>query len=57
MNPRKFTSPFRVVGLILLLTAVYVGVSSNLTHASAPAKTSAGVPTWESTRETSVPIA
>src|SRR6185369_4203155 len=44
MNPRKFTSPVRVVCLILLLAAVYVAVSSNLTRASAPAKTSADVP-------------
>src|SRR5437870_49419 len=44
MNPPKFTSPFRVICLILLLAAVYVGVSSNLTHASAPVKTSADVP-------------
>src|SRR5215213_3378193 len=36
--------PFILVSLILLLTAVYVGGSSNLTHASAPVKTSVDIP-------------
>ena len=40
MNPRRFTSPFRIVYLILLLATVCVDISSNLTHASAPAKSS-----------------
>src|SRR5215467_10930656 len=44
MNSRRFTSSFRLVCLILLLAAVYAGVSSNLTHASARAKTSADIP-------------
>jgi gluconolactonase len=44
MNPRRFNSSFRVVCLILALTAVYVGISSDLTHASASMKTSADVP-------------
>src|ERR1043166_7538017 len=44
MNPRRFTSTFRLVYLVLLIAAVYVGVTSNLTHASAPVKTSADVP-------------
>src|ERR1044071_4811754 len=44
MNSRKFRSLFKVFCLILLLAAVYVGVSSNLTHASASVKTSADVP-------------
>jgi gluconolactonase len=44
MNPRTLMSPFRVVCLMLLLTVVYVAVSSNLTHASASSKTSADVP-------------
>src|SRR5215510_11583787 len=44
MNPRRFTSSFRLVCLILLLAAAYAAVSSNLTYASAPAKTSADVP-------------
>ena len=44
MNSRRFTSSVRLVCLILLLAAVYVGVSSDLSHASTPVKTSAGVP-------------
>ena len=44
MKPRRFTSPFRVVGLILLVAAAYVVVIANLTNAAAPAKTSADVP-------------
>jgi len=45
MNPRRFTSPFRVVYLILLLATVYVDISSNLTHASAPAERSTNTQT------------
>ena len=44
MNPHGWRAPFRVAGLILLLGIVYVGIWSNLTQASALAKTSADVP-------------
>jgi gluconolactonase len=45
MSPHRFKSPFRVVSLIFVLAAIYVGVSSNLSRASALVKTSAEVPT------------
>ncbi len=45
MNPRKLFSSFSLVGLIFLVAAVYIGVSSNLTHASSATKTSASIPT------------
>lgn len=35
---------FRLICLIFLLAAVYAGVSSNMSHATAPSKTSANVP-------------
>src|ERR1041385_891430 len=41
----SFTSPFRLICLILLLTAIYVAVSPDLSHASASIKTAADVPT------------
>ena len=44
MNPRKFTSLFRVACLLLLLAGVYAGVSSRLSQAAAPLKTAADVP-------------
>jgi hypothetical protein len=44
MNARRFTSSFRLACLILLLAAVYVGVSSDLGHASTPVKTAADIP-------------
>ncbi len=39
MNPRRFTSLFKVVCLTFLLAAAYVGISSNLTHASTGTQT------------------
>ena len=45
MNPYRFTALFRVVCLIFLVAAVYVGISSNLSHASAPAETSTNTQT------------
>jgi gluconolactonase len=44
MSSRRFTPPLSVVFLILLLAGLYVGLSSNLSHASEPIKTSADVP-------------
>src|SRR5215468_9307825 len=44
MSSHGFRSSFRVVCVILPLTAVCVGVSAYLAHASAPVKTSADVP-------------
>src|ERR1043166_3126696 len=45
MKSRTLTSTFKLACLLFLLTPVYASVVSNLTHASAPAKTSADVPT------------
>jgi gluconolactonase len=45
MKSRTLTSTFRLACLIFLLTVVYASVALKLTHASAPAKTSADVPT------------
>jgi hypothetical protein len=44
MSSRRLTSPLRVIFLILLLAAVYVGLSANLGQAAAPIKTAADVP-------------
>ena len=43
INP--FTPALRVAALIILLASVYSSVSSNISHATAPAKTATGVPT------------
>jgi gluconolactonase len=40
----RLLSPFRVLCLVLLLGTLYVGVSSSLSHAATPAKTSADAP-------------
>ena len=40
-----FTPALRVATLIILLASIYASVSSNMSHASAPAKTTAEVPT------------
>lgn len=45
MNPGRFTSLFKVVCMTFLLPATYIGISSNLTNASASAKTSTGTQT------------